>query len=42
MLSANNWFKGPVRMGTDIELEELEGKQEGAFLLPADTEYGKT
>ena len=42
ILSANKWFKGPVRMGSDIELQELEGKQEGEFLLPADTEYGKT
>ena len=40
MLSANKWFKGPVRMGTDDELEQLEAKQEGEFLLPADTEFG--
>ena len=30
------------RMGTDDELSQLEGKQEGEFLLPADTEYGKS
>ncbi len=39
LLSAHKWFKGPVRMGTDEELEVLEAKQEDAFLLPADTEY---
>ncbi len=39
VLSAKNWFKGPVRMGTDEELEQLEAKQENAFLLPADTQY---
>ena len=38
VLSAKNWFKGPVRMGTDAELEQLEQKQEEQFLLPADTE----
>ena len=38
MLSAKKWFKGPVRMGTDDELEALEAKQEGIFALPADTE----
>ncbi len=42
VLSASKWFKGPVRMGSDDELSALEGKQEGEFLLPADTEYGKT
>jgi hypothetical protein len=26
-------------MGTDSELEQLEERQEGAFLLPADTEF---
>jgi amino acid transporter len=41
MLSANKWFVGPVRMGTDEELEKLEG-QEGGFLLPIDTELGRT
>ncbi len=39
VLSANKWFKGPVRMGTEIELQELEEKQESEFLLPADTEF---
>ena len=39
VLSAKNWFMGPVRMGTEIELEQLEARQEGAFLLPADTEF---
>ena len=24
VLSANNWFKGPVRMGTEAELEQIE------------------
>ena len=38
VLSARRWFKGPVRMGTDAELEQLEQKQEEQFLLPADTE----
>ena len=40
VLSAKNWFVGPVRMGTEEELEQLEAKQEGEFLLPADTEFG--
>ncbi len=39
VVSAKNWFKGPVRMGTEEELEQLEAKQEGEFLLPADTQY---
>ena len=39
VLSAKNWFEGPVRMGTDEELEQLEARQEAGFLLPADTEY---
>jgi len=39
VLSAKNWFKGPVRMGTDEELELLEAKQEDEFMLPADTQY---
>ena len=26
-LSAKNWFKGPVRMGTEEELERLEQEQ---------------
>ena len=24
LLSAKNWFKGPVRMGTEEELEQME------------------
>ncbi len=40
LLSANRWFKGPVRMGSETELEQLEEQQETEFLLPADTEYG--
>ena len=39
-LSAKKWFKGPVRMGTEEELERLEAEQEKAFMLPADTQYG--
>jgi amino acid transporter len=39
VLSAKNWFVGPVRMGTAEELELLEAKQEEEFLLPADTQY---
>ena len=30
---------GPVRMGTEEELEQLEAKQEAEFALPADTQY---
>jgi amino acid transporter len=33
-LSARNWFKGPVRMGTDEELERLEAEQRARFELP--------
>ena len=40
VLSANKWFKGPVRMGTDEELAAIEAKEEEEFLLPADTEFG--
>ena len=29
-ISAKNWFKGPVRMGTEEELERLEEEQAGA------------
>jgi amino acid transporter len=35
-LSAKNWFKGPVRMGTEEELERLEQEQAGIFELPAE------
>ena len=38
-LSAKNWFKGPVRMGTDEELERLEAEQEKVFAVPADSTY---
>ncbi len=37
VLSAHKWFKGPVRMGSEIELEQLEAKQESEFLLPAES-----
>jgi hypothetical protein len=36
VLSAKNWFKGPVRMGTDEELEQLEEQQLGEFALPTE------
>jgi amino acid transporter len=42
VISARHWFKGPVRMGTEEELARLEQQQEGAFRLPADTEFGST
>ncbi len=42
ILSAKNWFKGPVRMGTEEELEQLEEKTASGFEVPADTEYGTT
>jgi amino acid transporter len=35
LLSANRWFKGPVRMGTEDELALLEAEHEGEFLVPA-------
>jgi undecaprenyl pyrophosphate phosphatase UppP len=38
-LSAKKWFKGPIRMGTEEELEKLEEKQEKEFDMPADTSY---
>ena len=41
-LSAKRWFKGPVRMGTEEELEQLEARQEEEFRLPADTGYQAT
>jgi amino acid transporter len=37
MLSAKNWFKGPVRMGTDEELERLEEERLGGFDLPTES-----
>jgi amino acid transporter len=36
VLSANKWFKGPVRMGTEEELERLEQEQAGRFALPTE------
>ena len=36
-LSAKNWFKGPVRMGTEEELERLEEEQRKQFELPTKT-----
>ena len=41
VISAKKWFKGPVRMGTEEELEQLEAKQEAGFDLPAETQYDK-
>ena len=35
-ISAKNWFEGPVRMGTDEELERLEEEQLGQFELPTE------
>jgi amino acid transporter len=35
-LSAKNWFEGPVRMGTEEELERLEEEQAGKFVLPTE------
>ena len=36
-LSAKNWFKGPVRMGTEEELERLEaGAGSASFALPTE------
>jgi amino acid transporter len=36
-VSAKNWFKGPVRMGTEEELERLEERALGEFELPTET-----
>jgi amino acid transporter len=36
-LSAKNWFKGPVRMGTEEELERLEEERLGEFGLPTES-----
>ena len=35
-LSAKNWFVGPVRMGTEEELERLEEEQAAQFELPTE------
>jgi amino acid transporter len=36
-LSAKNWFKGPVRMGTEEELEQLEEEQLGRYQMPTES-----
>jgi amino acid transporter len=36
-LSAKNWFKGPVRMGTEEELERMEEERLGQFELPTES-----
>jgi amino acid transporter len=36
-LSAKNWFKGPVAMGTEEELERMEEEQLGRFGLPTES-----
>ena len=36
-LSAKNWFTGPVRMGSEEELERLEQEQAGKFALPTES-----
>ena len=36
-LSAKNWFKGPVRMGTEEELERMEEEQLRRFDLPTES-----
>jgi amino acid transporter len=35
-LSAKNWFKGPVRMGTEEELERMEQERLGQYELPTE------
>jgi amino acid transporter len=35
-VSAKNWFKGPVRMGTEEELERMEEATLGEFELPTE------
>jgi amino acid transporter len=39
LLSARKWFKGPVRMGSEEELERLEATKDRDFVLPADTTF---
>jgi hypothetical protein len=36
VLSARKWFKGPVSMGTEEELERLEEEQRALFELPTE------
>ncbi|HET9243958.1 MAG TPA: amino acid permease [Gaiella sp.] len=38
LISAKNWFTGPVRMGTEEELERLEEEQLAQFDLPTEAE----
>ena len=40
-LSAKNWFKGPVRMGTEEELERIEAEQRAQFGTPTEPEPGR-
>ena len=34
LISAHKWFTGPVRMGTEEELERMEEETLGQFDLP--------
>jgi hypothetical protein len=36
LLSAHKWFKGPVRMGTEEELERIEAGLETVTTVPAE------
>jgi amino acid transporter len=36
-LSAKKWFKGPVRMGTEEELERMEEEQLGRYQMPTES-----
>ena len=38
LISAKNWFKGPVRMGTEEELERME--EGGGFKMPPESRAG--
>ena len=42
VLSANKWFKGPVRMGTEEELERLEEEQAGQLRDSDRSQVGPT
>ena len=35
VVSANRWFKGPIRMGSEEELERIEAALEGGGAAPA-------
>ena len=37
VLSAKNWFKGPVRMGTEEELERMEEEELGKYEMPTES-----